>query len=96
VVVVGIVLAFVMPESRPASRPHGVREVEAESSLLLRTMWTGFTRQLRDARIGIGVIGTIRTALYAGAVALLPDIGLLGAATARMRPHTTPALTEQP
>jgi hypothetical protein len=94
VVVVGIVLAFVMPESRPASRPHGVREVEA--SLLLRTMWTGFTRQLRDARIGIGVIGTIRTALYAGAVALLPAIGLLGAATARMRPHTTPALTEQP
>jgi hypothetical protein len=35
----------------------------------------------------IGVIGTIRTALYAGALALLPAIGLLGAATARMRPH---------
>jgi DHA3 family tetracycline resistance protein-like MFS transporter len=50
----------------------------------------------------IGVVGTIRTALYAGAAALLPAIGLLGAATARMRPHaapasapeTTPALTE--
>ena len=53
VVVVGVVLAFVMPESRAASRPHGVREVEAESSLLLRTMWTGFTRQLKDARVGI-------------------------------------------
>jgi DHA3 family tetracycline resistance protein-like MFS transporter len=39
----------------------------------------------------IGVIGTIRTALYAGAVALLPAIGLLGVATAKMRPHATPA-----
>ena len=37
VIVVGVVLAFVMPESRASSRPHGVREAEAESSLLLRT-----------------------------------------------------------
>jgi MFS transporter, DHA3 family, tetracycline resistance protein len=36
----------------------------------------------------IGVIGTIRTALYAGAAALLPAVGPLGVATARMRPHT--------
>lgn len=35
----------------------------------------------------IGVVSTIRTALYTGAIALLPAIGLLGAATARMRPH---------
>ena len=53
VIVVGVVLAFVMPESRASSRPHGVRAAEAESSLVLRTMWTGFTRQLKDARIGI-------------------------------------------
>jgi DHA3 family tetracycline resistance protein-like MFS transporter len=44
----------------------------------------------------IGVIGTIRTALYAGALALLPAIGLLGAATARMRPHPAPAASPDP
>jgi DHA3 family tetracycline resistance protein-like MFS transporter len=53
VVVVGIALAFVMPESRRTAPEHGVRAVEAESSLLLRTTWTGFTRQLKDARIAI-------------------------------------------
>ena len=39
----------------------------------------------------IGVTTTIRTALYAGALALLPALALLRTATTRMRPRTTAA-----
>lgn len=38
----------------------------------------------------IGLIGAVRTALYAGALALLPAIGLLGMASARMKASKTP------
>ena len=48
---IGLLLAFVMPERRAPVRGRGAPMVE--SSVLLRTMWTGFTRQLKDARIAV-------------------------------------------
>jgi DHA3 family tetracycline resistance protein-like MFS transporter len=58
VVAIGLVLAFVMPErrSRVPVRERGAREAEAEAALLLRTMWTGFTRQLKDAKTAVVVV----------------------------------------
>lgn len=39
----------------------------------------------------IGLLGTVRTALYAGALALLPALGLLSAASARMATRSSEA-----
>ena len=44
----------------------------------------------------IGLIGTVRTALYAGALALLPAMGLLSAATARTKARDPEAQPPEP
>ncbi|MBR7839595.1 MFS transporter [Actinospica durhamensis] len=50
---IGLMLAFVMPERRMPARSRSRDVPTVESSVLLRTMWTGFTRQLKDARIAV-------------------------------------------